>query len=188
MADEIILVRHGATEWSENGRHTGRTDLPLCATGRAEAEALRPRLAAHEFALVLVSPLTRARETCRLVGLDTSAEVDDDLREWDYGDFEGMTTVEIRRIRPSWSVFEHGAPSGEDAEQVGARADRVIARVDEVDGAVALVAHGHLLRVLAARWIGLGPAFGARLYLGTGTLSVLGFQRETRVVQSWNCA
>jgi len=188
VADEVVLVRHGATEWSESGRHTGRTDLPLTVAGRAEAEALRARVIDREYALVLVSPLQRARETCRLVGLDADAEVDDDLCEWDYGDFEGLTTVEIRRTRPSWTVFTDGSPNGETPAQVGARADQVIGRVDAVDGTVALVAHGHLLRVLAARWIGLPPAGGARLYLGTGTLSTLGFQRETKVVQSWNCA
>jgi probable phosphoglycerate mutase len=130
----------------------------------------------------------RARETCRIVGLDGVAEVDDDLREWDYGDFEGLTTVEIRRDRPGWTVFSDGAPNGEDAVRVGARADRVIARVDAVEGSVALVAHGHVLRVLAARWIGLAPDGGARLALGTGTLSILGFEHETKVVRSWNCA
>ncbi|HEU5301593.1 MAG TPA: histidine phosphatase family protein [Acidimicrobiia bacterium] len=187
MADEIILVRHGATEWSEHGRHTGRTDLPLTATGRAQAEALRPRVAARDYALVLVSPLQRARETCRLVGLGADAEVDDDLHEWDYGDYEGLTTAEIRRTRPTWVVFDDGAPNGETPEQVAARADRVIARVDAIDGTVALVAHGHLLRVLGARWIGLAPSAGARMHLGTGTLSVLGFEREIKVVQSWNC-
>jgi len=188
VADEVVLVRHGATEWSENGRHTGRTDVPLTDTGRAEAEAIAPRLADRTFSLVLVSPLRRARETCRLVGLDADAEVVDDLREWDYGDYEGLTTAEIRRTRPEWVVFDDGAPNGETPAQVGERADRVIARVDAVDGAVALVAHGHLLRVLAARWIGLAPSGGARLYLGTGTSSTLGYQRETKVVLSWNCA
>lgn len=187
MADEIILVRHGATEWSQDGRHTGRTDVPLTAAGRAQAEALRPRVVGRDYALVLVSPLQRARETCRLVGLGADADVDDDLHEWDYGDYEGLTTAEIRRTRPGWVVFDDGAPGGETPEQVGARADRVIGRTDAVDGTVALVAHGHLLRVLAARWIGLPPAVGARLHLGTGTLSALGFEREIRVVQSWNC-
>ena len=137
---------------------------------------------------MLVSPLERARETCTLVGLDAQAVVDDDLREWEYGDYEGLTTDEIRETHPGWTIFADGAPNGERAEDVGKRVDRVIARVDAVTGTVALVAHGHLLRVLAARWIGLAPHDGALLYLGTATLSVLGHQRETKVVQSWNCA
>ncbi len=188
MADEIVLVRHGATEWSENGRHTGRTDLELTAAGRAQAEALRPRLAERSFDLVLVSPLRRARDTCRLVGLDAEAVVDDDLLEWDYGDYEGRTSVEIRATRPGWTVFADGVPNGETIAQVAARADRVIERTALTTGSVALVAHGHLLRVLASRWIGVAPEHGANLYLSTGTLSILGYHRETRVVQAWNCA
>lgn len=187
MASEVVLIRHGATEWSANGRHTGRTDLPLTDEGRAAARALAPRVAQWELAGVLVSPLRRARETCDLVGLGEQAVLDDDLREWDYGDYEGLTTREIRKSAPGWTIFSGVVPGGETAEQVGARADRVIARVDAIDGAVALVAHGHILRVLAARWCSLPPAAGALLALDTSTLGVLGHEHESKVVRRWNC-
>jgi broad specificity phosphatase PhoE len=183
---EIVLARHGETEWSRDGRHTGRTDIPLTENGRRQAELLRGALSEWNFAVVLSSPLRRARETCRLAGLDASAELTDDLLEWDYGDYEGITTAQIRERRPDWSLWRDGCPNGEDAASVGARVDRVIASVEGVDGAVALFAHGHVLRVLAARWLGLGPESGALLALGTGTLSVLGYERETRVVRRWN--
>jgi len=185
MATEIVLIRHGATEWSQNGRHTGRTDVPLTEEGRAAARALAPRVAQWQFALVLVSPLQRARETADLVGLGDPV-VDDDLREWDYGDYEGRTTEEIRESAPGWTIFTGSVPHGETAEQVGARADRVIARADAADGTVALVAHGHILRVLTARWCSLPPTDGAHLALDTSTLSVLGHERETKVVRRWN--
>jgi probable phosphoglycerate mutase len=183
---EIVLARHGETEWSRDGRHTGRTDIPLTDTGRRQAEQLRGALAEWSFVEVLSSPLGRARETCRLAGLDGLAGITDDLLEWDYGDYEGVTTAQIREGRPDWYLWRDGCPNGEDAASVGARVDRVIAAVQGVDGAVALFAHGHLLRVLAARWLGLGPESGALLALGTGTLSVLGYERETRVVRRWN--
>jgi broad specificity phosphatase PhoE len=183
---EIVLARHGETEWSRDGRHTGRTDVPLTDKGRQEAELLRGALAEWSFAKVLSSPLERARETCRLAGLDDLCEITDDLLEWDYGDYEGITTPQIRERRPDWYLWRDGCPNGEDAASVGARVDRVIAAVQGVDGAVALFAHGHVLRVLAARWLGLGPESGALLALGTGTLSVLGYERETRVVRRWN--
>ena len=186
MPLEIVLARHGETDWSRDGRHTGRTDIPLTDNGRRQAELLRGALAEWSFAEVLSSPLGRARETCRLAGLDGVAELTDDLLEWDYGDYEGITTAQIREGRPDWYLWRDGCPNGEDAASVGARVDRVIAGVAGVDGAVALFAHGHLLRVLAARWIGLGPESGALLALGTGTLSVLGYERETRVVRRWN--
>ncbi|HEY8217955.1 MAG TPA: histidine phosphatase family protein, partial [Acidimicrobiia bacterium] len=187
MASEVVLIRHGATEWSANGRHTGRTDIPLIDEGRAAARALAPRVAAFDFALVLVSPLQRARETCDLVGLGAGAVIDDDLREWDYGDYEGVTTKEVRETDPGWTVFTGAVPNGETPEQVATRADRVIARADGVDGTVALVAHGHILRVLGARWCSLAPTDGARLCLDTSTLCVLGYERETKCVRSWNC-
>jgi probable phosphoglycerate mutase len=181
---EIVLVRHGETEWSRDGRHTGRTDLPLTENGRRQAELLRGALAEWGFAQVLSSPLQRALETCRLAGLGDSAQTTDDLREWDYGEYEGITTAQIRESRPDWYLWRDGCPGGEQAADVGRRVDRVIASLGEGD--VALFAHGHVLRVLAARWIGLEPEAGALLALGTGTLSVLGYERETRVVTRWN--
>jgi broad specificity phosphatase PhoE len=183
---EIVLARHGETEWSRDGRHTGRTDIPLTDQGRRQAELLRDALAEWRFARVLSSPLERARDTCRLAGLGDLAEITEDLLEWDYGDYEGITTAQIREQRPDWSLWRDGCPNGEDAASVGARVDRVIAAVEAVDGAIVLFAHGHVLRVLAARWLGLGPESGALLALGTGTLSVLGYERETRVVRRWN--
>ena len=181
---EIVLVRHGETEWSRDGRHTGRTDLPLTENGRRQAELLRGALAEWGFTQVLSSPLQRALETCRLAGLRDSAQTTDDLREWDYGEYEGITTAQIRESRPDWYLWRDGCPGGEQAADVGRRVDRVIASLGEGD--VALFAHGHVLRVLAARWIGLEPEAGALLALGTGTLSVLGYERETRVVTRWN--
>ena len=182
---ELVLVRHGETEWSRSKRHTGRTDVPLTDAGRAQASALRPLLLGRSFALVLTSPLARATETTRLAGL-TGAQPDPDLVEWGYGEYEGRTTAEIRGERPGWDIWDEGPLGGESVEAVGERADRVIERVCAADGDVALVAHGHLLRVLAARWIGL-PAQGGRwLGLDTATLSVLGFERETRIVRVWN--
>ena len=181
---EIVLVRHGETEWSRDVRHTGRTDLPLTENGRRQAELLRGALAEWGFTQVLSSPLQRALETCRLAGLGDSAQTTDDLREWDYGEYEGITTAQIRESRPDWYLWRDGCPGGEQAADVGRRVDRVIASLGEGD--VALFAHGHVLRVLAARWIGLEPEAGALLALGTGTLSVLGYERETRVVTRWN--
>jgi broad specificity phosphatase PhoE len=180
----VVLVRHGETEWSRDGRHTGRTDIPLTDTGRRQAERLRDALQEWAFSLVLSSPLQRALETCRLAGLGDKVETTDDLLEWDYGEYEGITTAQIRESRPDWYLWRDGCPGGEQAADVGRRVDRVIASLGEGD--VALFAHGHVLRVLAARWIGLGPGSGALLALGTGTLSVLGYERETRVVTRWN--
>ena len=188
MASEVVLIRHGATEWSSTRRHTGRTDIPLTDEGRAQAVAVRDRVAAWHFALVLVSPLQRARETCRLVGLDDAAVLDVDLEEWDYGDYEGLTTMQVREARPGWTVFGDGVmPGGEDIGEVGVRADRVIGRADAVDGPVALVAHGHLLRILGARWIGDAPLEAANLALDTATLCVLGYEHERKVIRRWNC-
>jgi broad specificity phosphatase PhoE len=181
-----VLVRHGETQWSLEGRHTGRTDLPLLPEGVEQARALRPQLAGFAFRTVLTSPLLRARETCELAGLGRDAVVDPDLAEWDYGAYEGVTTSEIRAERPGWDLFADGVPDGESTEDVAGRVDRVIERVRSSDGAVACVAHSHVLRVLAARWIGLEPSFGRSLVLDPGSFSELGWEREHPVVVSWN--
>ncbi len=186
MAAEVFLVRHGSTEWSRSGRHTGRTDVPLDPDGIGEAEHLGTRLHGERFGLVLSSPLSRALETCRLAGFGDRAERRDDLMEWDYGEYEGITTAEIRERRPGWSLFDDGCPRGEDAEQVGARADRILAEIAAVDGNAALFAHGHVLRVLAARWLGLAPRDGRLFALSTASISVLGHERETKVISLWN--
>jgi broad specificity phosphatase PhoE len=183
---EVVLVRHGETEWSRSGQHTGTTDIPLTDAGRAQAERLRAELEGRDFARVLTSPLGRAMETCRLAGLADRAEVTDDLREWDYGEYEGITTPQIRERRPDWNLWRDGCPGGETADQVGARADRLIEPLRGLDGDAALFAHGHVLRVLAARWVGLPPEDGARLALSTATVSVLGWERETPVIRLWN--
>jgi probable phosphoglycerate mutase len=183
---EIALARHGETEWSRDGRHTGRTDIPLTDTGRRQARLLGESLAEWSFVKVLSSPLQRALETCKLAGLEDSVETTDDLLEWDYGEYEGITTPQIRESRPDWYLWRDGCPGGEQPGDVGARADRVLAAIADCDGDVALFAHGHILRVIAARWIGLGPEAGALLALNTGTLSVLGYERETRVLMRWN--
>jgi probable phosphoglycerate mutase len=182
----VVLVRHGQTEWSASGRHTGRTDVPLDDAGRRNAETLRARLAGWTFARVLTSPLSRARETCRLAGLGDRAEVVDDLQEWDYGEYEGRRTVDIREERPGWDLWAEGVPGGETVEQVGARADRVIAAARDAGGDVALFAHGHVLRVLGARWVDLPPVQGSRLALATGAVCVLGWERERAVLEYWN--
>jgi probable phosphoglycerate mutase len=182
---QLWLVRHGETEWSAGGRHTGRTDVPLDDAGREQARALRPLLAEHRFALVLSSPLQRATATCALAGID-GCDLDDDLAEWDYGEFEGITTDEIRTAHPGWSLWRDGCPSGESPRDVGMRADRVVARARAVDGDVLAFSHGHLSRVLAARWVGLEPQAGALLALDTATVSVLGWEREQPVVRRWN--
>ena len=187
---ELWLLRHGATEWALNGRHTGRTDLPLLPEGEAEARALAPVLARQPFAAVLVSPLQRARRTAELAGLGEGARPCPDLQEWDYGRYEGITTAEIRRQVPQWTVWSHGCPGGEDSAQVEERCLRVIALAESLAGAgggvVALVAHGHILRSLAGTWLGLGPAGGALFNLNTATLSVLGHERERRTLVRWN--
>jgi broad specificity phosphatase PhoE len=183
---KVYAIRHGETAWSLTGQHTGRTDLPLTDKGRHLAERLRPALAGEAFALVLVSPLRRARETVELAGLGGRAEVDPDLAEWDYGDYEGLTTPQIREKAPGWLIFRDGCPGGETPEQVAARADRVIARARAAAGDVALFAHGHLLRVLAARWLGMPPGAGQHFLLDTGTLSVLGDYDGIPAVRSWN--
>ncbi len=183
----IVTVRHGETEWSLSGRHTGRTDPPLTEVGREHAAALAPMLALREFALVLCSPLLRARETCELAGFgDSRVELCDDLREWDYGEYEGLTTPEIRERDPDWALWHDGCPGGESPAQVGARADRALAWLRVADGDAIAFAHGHILRALGARWIESPVAGGARLFLSTGAVSELGYERETPVLRSWN--
>jgi broad specificity phosphatase PhoE len=183
---EIVLVRHAQTEWSRAGRHTGRTDIPLTDAGRAHAEALRERLAGWRFQLVLVSPLRRARETCELAGLATQAQPREELQEWDYGDYEGLTSEQITAARADWSLWRDGCPGGEAAADVGARADAVIAELRGAGGAVAVFSHGHMLRVLGARWIALEPQQGERLGLSAGALSLLGAERGVPILARWN--
>ena len=182
----MVLVRHGETEWTKSGQHTGRADIGLTQAGRADAERLRGRLAALAFARVFVSPLSRARETCALAGFAARAEERRDLLEWDYGAYEGQTASQVLAARPDWSLWKHGCPAGETAAQVGARVDRLLVEVEAVQGHVALFAHGHLLRVLAARWMGLPPEGGARLALSTASVSELGMEKGNRVVWAWN--
>jgi probable phosphoglycerate mutase len=179
-------MRHGETAWSLTGQHTGTTDLPLTENGRRLAERMRPLLAGNTFALVLCSPMRRARETCELAGLGAKAVIDRDLVEWNYGNYEGLTPTQIRELAPGWLIFRDGCPGGETPEQVGARVDRVIARSRAVDGDIALFAHGHVLRVLAARWIGLPAGGGQHFLLDTGTLCVLGYYCEMPAVRVWN--
>ncbi|MFD3730266.1 histidine phosphatase family protein [Streptomyces sp. NPDC058632] len=189
---DLLLARHGETEWSRSGRHTGRSDLPLTEDGETQARALAPLLAGRSFALVLTSPLARARRTAELAGL-ADALPEPDLREWDYGGYEGVTTADIRRIRPGWDLWTDGVPPGpefpgESPGQVGARADRVLSKVaGALDaGDVMLVAHGHLLRVLTARRLGLPPADGRLFRLETGTLSRLSLEHGSPVIEEWN--
>jgi broad specificity phosphatase PhoE len=183
---KVYLLRHGETEWSLNGRHTGVTDIPLTENGRIAARLLKPILAKVTFTLVLTSPLQRARETCELAGLGQFANVEPDLIEWNYGEYEGLTTEQIRSTRPGWSVFRDGCPGGESPEQVGARADRVITKVRAAAGNVALFGHGHFTRVLAARWINLSANYGENFLLDTATLNVLGYYRESPAFMIWN--
>jgi probable phosphoglycerate mutase len=184
---DLILVRHGETEWARDGRHTGRTDVPLTPRGEEQARALAPLLAEREIALVLVSPAQRARRTAELAGL-TGPETDERLWEWDYGAYEGRTTAEIREERPGWWLWRDGVVGGETVEQVGARMDGVLERVrpDLNEGDVVLAAHGHVLRVLTARWLGLPPADGRLFKLSTGTLSALGTEHDRPVIGFWN--
>jgi probable phosphoglycerate mutase len=186
MSLTIWLIRHGQTAWTLSGAHTGRTDLPLTDAGRENAVAVGRWLADRKFALVLVSPLSRARETCRLAGYGDVAEMDPNLSEWDYGDYEGRTTADILKETPGWWLWRDGPLHGETVAQVGARAEAVLARVSAVDGDVALFAHGHLLRILTSRWLGLPPDCGRLFALGTATVSTLGHERETRVISQWN--
>lgn len=184
----IVLVRHAETEWSLAGRHTGRTDLPLTDGGRKKARQMAERLAGRRFATVLTSPLARARQTCEIAGYGDVAEVRGELTEWDYGDYEGLTTAEIREARPGWILWNDGVPGGESPEDVSRRVDGVVEELsgEHQGGDVAVFAHGHSLRALAVRWIGLPIDAGRLLVLGTGTLSTLGWKREIRVIDEWN--
>jgi broad specificity phosphatase PhoE len=188
MPPRLVLVRHGQTQWSRTGRHTGRTDVPLEAEGRRQADLLGRRLAGHEFAEILVSPLGRAAQTCTLAGFGARAVRCDDLREWDYGADEGRTTEEIRAERPGWSIWRHGVVDGETLADVATRARRVVAAVRATSGSGDVLAfgHAHILRVVAACWLGLEPAAGAHFVLATASISVLGYERETPAVVRWN--
>ncbi len=185
---QIWVVRHGETEWARAGRHTGITDIPLTETGREQARALGRRLAGRNFALVLSSPLSRAAETARLAGFDDRVVVDADLREWDYGAFEGRTTAAIRSEIPDWTIWAGPWVDGETPDDVGVRADRVLQRCLDpaVEGDTLIFAHGHFLRVLAARWIDLPASGGGKLALSTATLGLLGWDRANRVIELWN--
>ncbi|MCW2794765.1 histidine phosphatase family protein [Nocardioides sp.] len=183
---ELWLVRHGQTEWSRDGRHTSTTDLPLLPEGEEVARGLRERLAEQNFALVLTSPRLRARRTAELTGF-ADAEQTEDLAEWRYGDYEGITTDEIRKSVPDWTVWTHPSPGGESAAEVAARQDRVVERVRAAEGPVLAFGHGHSLRVLAARWLGLAGTDGRLFRLDTATVSVLGYERGSPVLLRWNC-
>ena len=182
----VILLRHGETQWSKEGRHTGRVDIPLTDAGVRQAQAAGERLAGVTVDHVLVSPLVRARQTCELAGHADGAVVEPALAEWDYGAYEGRTSAEIRAERPDWSLWRDGCPGGEDAAAVAARVDPVLARCREEPASWLVVAHGHLLRVLAARWCGLGPESGALLQLGTAAICILAFEHHTPGVRLWN--
>jgi broad specificity phosphatase PhoE len=185
---EIWVIRHGETAWSREGRHTGRTDVALTANGERQSIALGRRLGGREFTLVLSSPLRRAWDTCRLAGYDGVAQVTDLLREWDYGSYEGRTSAEIQREAPGWTVWTGVVPAGESAETVGHRADQVIERAVAAGGDAALFGHGHLLRVLAARWLGLSPRGGRLFALDAASIGVLGYEYDTRIIRTWNVA
>ena len=188
MSRQLWLLRHGATEWALNGRHTGSTDLPLLPEGEAEARALGPVLSQQTFAAVFSSPLQRAQRTCELAGLGDQMQICDDIIEWNYGDYEGITTATIRETVPDWKIWSHGCPKGENAQQVEVRCANAISTALAVpgEGDVALFAHGHILRALAGTWLGLGAAGGQLLRLGTASVSILGWERETRAIQRWN--
>lgn len=186
ITNDVWLIRHGETEWSRSGRHTGRTDLPLTETGLRVAAALAPVLGRESFALVLVSPLKRAQETCELAGLGDRAQAEPDLLEWNYGEYEGLTPAEIHERAPGWLLFTDGAPGGERPDDVGRRVDRVIARARTAPGNVVVFAHGHLLRVLAARWLGWPVAAGRHFLLDTGTVNILSAYRQAPAIKRWN--
>ena len=186
MPAELWLVRHGETEWSVAGRHTGATDIPLTDNGRAAAAAVGARLQGIEFARVLTSPLARARDTCALAGFEERAEIVQDLREWSYGEDEGLTTAKIREGRPGWTVWTHGPRQGESREQISSRADRAIATIRRVEGRTLAFTHGHFSRALAIRWIGQPLVNGRHLRLETAAISVLGWERDTPALTLWN--
>jgi broad specificity phosphatase PhoE len=183
---QVYLIRHGETEWSLSGQHTGITDIPLTKNGRKVAKLLAPALAKEAFVLVRTSPLERARKTCELAGLGGRAEIDNDLMEWNYGEYEGLAPKQIYAKTPGWMLFSDGCPGGESPDQVGARVDRVIARVRAVEGHVALFAHGHIFRVFAARWLGLPATAGCHFLLDTATLNILSYYRNIPAVKRWN--
>jgi probable phosphoglycerate mutase len=183
---EVFLIRHGETEWSLSGQHTGNTDIPLTDHGEAAARLLAPVLAERDFSLVLCSPLQRARRTCELAGLGDQASIDPDLAEWNYGSYEGLTPAAIHGQQPGWLVFRDGCPEGESPAEVGERVDRVISRVRQNGGRVALFAHGHVFRVFVARWIELSPSHGAHFLLDTSTLTILSHYRGIPAVKCWN--
>jgi broad specificity phosphatase PhoE len=185
---QIYLVRHGETEWSLSRQHTGTTDIPLTNNGRNVAALLRPVLSPKILALVLTSPLRRARETCDLAGLGERAQNDCDLMEWNYGEYEGLTPQQIHSRRPGWLIFTDGCPGGESPEQVACRVDRIISKVRAVEGDAALFSHGHLLRMLAARWLGLPPADGCHFLLGPATMSIVGYYRGIPALKQWNAS
>jgi broad specificity phosphatase PhoE len=186
MPHQLWLIRHGETVWSLSGAHTGRTDLRLTPEGERKAAALGPYLAGHDFKLVLTSPMQRARRTCELAGLGAAASIDPNLSEWNYGDYEGLSTADIQRTRPGWSLFRDGVVNGESIEQVAVRARAVIERAAAANGDAALFAHGHILRILAACWLELPPASARYFFLGTAGVSALGYEHETRVIVRWN--
>jgi broad specificity phosphatase PhoE len=181
-----FLIRHGETEWSLTGQHTGITDIPLTENGRNAARRLEPLLARATFSLVLTSPLHRARQTCELAGLGELAEVDANLTEWNYGEYEGLTPKQIHAKAPDWMLFSDGCPGGESPSQVGGRVDQLIARIRSMEGDVALFAHGHVFRVFAARWLGLPATAGSHFLLDTATVSVLSHYRGIPAVKRWN--
>jgi len=183
---QVYLIRHGETEWSLSGQHTGITDIPLTENGRNVAKQLEPILAKENFTMILTSPLERARKTCELAGLGAHAEIDRDLMEWNYGEYEGLTPKQIDAQAPGWMIFTDGCPGGESPAQVSARADRLIARVRSVEGDVALFAHGHIFRVFAARWLGLPATAGCHFLLDTATLSILSYYRNLPAMRRWN--
>jgi probable phosphoglycerate mutase len=184
----IFLARHGETVWSLSGQHTGLSDLPLTERGERNARALGNRLQGRDFARVFTSPLQRARRTCELAGFGDVAAVDPDLVEWNYGDYEGRTTADIRKERPDWKLFRDGCPGGESLEAIGARADRVISRLRAIEGDVLLFSSGHILRILGSRWLGLPPSGGGLLLLSTASLSKLGYEhgKGDPVIRLWN--
>ena len=186
FAQQVVLVRHGETEWSRAGKHTGRKDVPLTEHGRRQAEAVGAALREWEFEAVLTSPLARALDTCRLAGFGERAQLREELMEWDYGAYEGRTTAEVREERPGWTLWRDGVPEGETVQQVGARVDRVIGELRALDGDALLFAHGHVLRVLTARWLELEPSAGRLFALDPATLSTLGYEHETPVIRLWN--
>lgn len=187
MADRILIIRHGATEWSQNGKHTSTTDLPLLDVGREDAMAIGERLAGTKLDALITSPMQRARDTADIAFPGFNPEVNEGLHEWNYGDYEGVTTPEIRVGRPGWFLWRDGCPNGESPEEVGDRVDAVLADVAAREGTVALVAHGHILRVLTARYLGFPVEGGKAFELHTGTLSQLGWERDVPTVELWNC-